>query len=161
MVYEQYRKTAVDMIMAGVRAADPTEAVTRNVRVDGDTITICDRTFSRTELDRILVFSVGKAATPMASAFESVASVSPNGSSNSDRATARRSIVGSREIMVSFLRCPAIVEVDPLPAGWKDLARASGRGRCIHPSLRRPGRRAHGACQRLARATHKEPSCKH
>src|SRR5262245_38996221 len=65
------------MIMAGVRAADPTEAVTRNVRVQGDTLTICDLEFSRKALDRILVFSVGKASTPMAAAFEGV--IEPDG----------------------------------------------------------------------------------
>jgi glycerate 2-kinase len=65
------------MIMAGVRAADPTEAVKRSVTVVGDTLTICDLEFSRSKLDRILLFSVGKASTPMASAFESV--VTPDG----------------------------------------------------------------------------------
>lgn len=72
MDYEQYRKTAVEMIMAGVRAADPTEAVKRNVRVDGDRLDICDLTFSRAAFDRVLLFSIGKASTPMASAFEQV-----------------------------------------------------------------------------------------
>jgi len=70
--YEKYRKTATEMIMAGVRAADPTEAVKRNVTLDGDTLKICDLTFSRKALDRILLFSVGKVATPMASAFENI-----------------------------------------------------------------------------------------
>lgn len=72
MDYAQYRKTAADMILAGVRAADPTEAVKRNVTLEGDTLRICDLTFSRKALDRILLFSVGKASTRMASAFESV-----------------------------------------------------------------------------------------
>jgi hydroxypyruvate reductase len=72
LVYEQYRQTAIDMIMAGVKAADPTEAVTRNVRVEGDRLEICDLTFSRAAFDRVLLFSVGKASTAMASAFESV-----------------------------------------------------------------------------------------
>ena len=72
MVYEQYRKTAIDMIMAGVKAADPTEAVTRSVRVDGDRLEICDLTFSRAAFTRVLLFSVGKASTAMASAFEQV-----------------------------------------------------------------------------------------
>ncbi len=72
MDYEQYRKTANDMIMAGVKAADPTEAVTRNVRVDGDRLEICDLTLSRAAFNRVLLFSIGKASTPMASAFEQV-----------------------------------------------------------------------------------------
>lgn len=72
MDYEQYRKTATEMILAGVKAADPTNAVKRNVTLEGDTLRICNLTFSRKALDRILLFSVGKVATPMASAFESV-----------------------------------------------------------------------------------------
>jgi hydroxypyruvate reductase len=60
------------MIMAGVKAADPTEAVTRSVRVDGDRLEICDLTFSRAAFDRVLLFSIGKASTAMASAFERV-----------------------------------------------------------------------------------------
>ena len=75
--YQRYRKTAVDMIMAGVKAADPTEAVTRNVTLQGDVLRICDQEFSRAALDRILLFSVGKAATRMASAFEKI--VKPDG----------------------------------------------------------------------------------
>ena len=72
MVYDEYRKTAVEMILAGVRAADPTEAVTRNVTLAGDALSICDLRFSRSQFDRILLFSVGKASVPMARAFESV-----------------------------------------------------------------------------------------
>lgn len=72
MDYEKYRKTASEMILAGVKAADPTEAVKRNVTLEGDTLKICDLTFSRKSLDRILLFSVGKVATPMASAFENI-----------------------------------------------------------------------------------------
>jgi len=72
VTYDSYRNVALDMIMAGVKAADPTEVIKRNVKVTGDTFTICDQTFSRKALDRILLFSVGKASTTMASAFESV-----------------------------------------------------------------------------------------
>ena len=72
MVYDEYRKTASEMIMAGVKAADPTEAVRRNVTLAGDALTICDLRFVRSEFDRILLFSVGKASVPMARAFESV-----------------------------------------------------------------------------------------
>ena len=44
----------------------------------------------------------------VASAFASVASLRPKGSSSSERAMARRSIVGSREIMVGA----ALAEVE-------------------------------------------------
>lgn len=77
MEYEQYRKTAFEMIIAGVRAADPTAAVKRNVTVEGDTLRICDLKFSRKSFDRVLLFSVGKASAAMASAFENI--VKPDG----------------------------------------------------------------------------------
>lgn len=72
MTHAQFRKTAIDMILAGVKAADPTEAVTRSVRVDGDRLEICDLAFSRAALDRVILFSVGKASLAMAGAFEQV-----------------------------------------------------------------------------------------
>ena len=72
MVYDEYRKTAIEMIMAGVKAADPTEAVARNVTLVGDALTICDVKFSRKQFDRVLLFSVGKASVPMARAFERI-----------------------------------------------------------------------------------------
>lgn len=65
------------MIVAGVKAADPTEAVTRSVSVEGGTLKICDLEFRRADIDRILLFSVGKASTPMAAAFERV--IRPDG----------------------------------------------------------------------------------
>jgi glycerate 2-kinase len=98
LVYEQYRKTAIDMIMAGVSAADPTEAVKRSVRLAGDTLTICDVEFSRAELDRILLFSVGKASTAMASAFESV--LTPDGGLAITKLGAEIGAVGLKSIPI-------------------------------------------------------------
>jgi len=98
LIYEQYRKTAVEMIMAGVRAADPTEAVKRNVKLTGGTLTICDVEFSRASLDRVLLFSVGKASTPMASAFESV--LTPDGGLAITKLGAEIDAVGLKSIPI-------------------------------------------------------------
>lgn len=72
MVYERYRKIAKEMIMAGVKAADPTEAVKDSVKLTGKTLTVCGDTFDLTEYDKILAFGIGKAAAPMARALEEV-----------------------------------------------------------------------------------------
>lgn len=72
MLYEKYRKIAKEMIHAAVKAADPTEAIKRNVSVDGDTLRICDLELKLSEFDRVLLFGIGKASTPMARAFEEI-----------------------------------------------------------------------------------------
>jgi len=72
MVYERYREIAKQMIMAGVRAADPTQAVLDSVRLDGKTLTVRGDTFNLDDYDRILMFGIGKAAAPMARALEQI-----------------------------------------------------------------------------------------
>lgn len=68
----EYRKIAHEMIMAGVNVADPRQSIKDNVKVDGDTLTVRDDTFSLKEYDRVLLFGVGKASTPMCQAFEEI-----------------------------------------------------------------------------------------
>lgn len=72
LVYERYRKIAEEMIMAGVKASDPTEAIRHNVSVDGDILRVVDQEFNLKEIDRVLLFGIGKASTPMAYAFEQI-----------------------------------------------------------------------------------------
>jgi glycerate 2-kinase len=72
LLYERYRKIAKEMIAAAVKAADPTEAIKRNVSVDGDTLRICDLELKLSEFDRVLLFGIGKASTTMARAFEEI-----------------------------------------------------------------------------------------
>ena len=72
MVYDKYRDVAKNMILAGVKAADPTQAVLENVKVAGDTLTVCGDTYSLADYDRVLLFGIGKAAAPMAAALEQV-----------------------------------------------------------------------------------------
>jgi glycerate 2-kinase len=65
------------MIMAAVKSSDPTEAVKKNVKLDGDTLTVVDKQFNLKEFDRVLLFGIGKASTPMARAFEEI--LTPDG----------------------------------------------------------------------------------
>ena len=67
-----YRKLAHEMIMAGVNAADPRQSIKESVKVDGDTLTVRGDTFSLKDFDRVLLFGVGKASTPMCQAFEDI-----------------------------------------------------------------------------------------
>ncbi|MBU1213252.1 MAG: DUF4147 domain-containing protein [Alphaproteobacteria bacterium] len=67
-----YRKLAHEMIMAGVNVADPRQSIKDSVKVDGDMLTIRGDTFSLKDYDKVLLFGVGKASTPMCQAFEDI-----------------------------------------------------------------------------------------
>lgn len=67
-----YRKIAHEMIMAGVNVADPRQSIQDSVTLDGDTLTVRGDVFCLKDYDRVLLFGVGKAATPMCQAFEGI-----------------------------------------------------------------------------------------
>lgn len=67
-----YRKLANEMIMAGVNVADPRQSIKDSVKVDGDTLTVRGDKFSLKDYDKVLLFGVGKASTPMCQAFEDI-----------------------------------------------------------------------------------------
>ena len=67
MVYERYREIAKEMIMAGVKAADPTQAVMDSVKLDGKTLTARRHLQSR-DYDKIPVFA-SESCAPMARAL--------------------------------------------------------------------------------------------
>ena len=69
---KKFRELAKEMILAGVNAADPRQSIKDSVLVEGDILTVRGDTFSLKEYDRILLFGVGKAATPMCQAFEDI-----------------------------------------------------------------------------------------
>jgi len=60
------------MILAGVNAADPRQSIKDSVRVEGDTLNVRGDAFSLADYDRVLLFGIGKAATPMCQAFEEI-----------------------------------------------------------------------------------------
>ncbi|MGB0743906.1 MAG: glycerate kinase type-2 family protein [Opitutales bacterium] len=67
-----YRKLAHEMIMAGVNVADPRQSIQDNVILEGDALTVRGDVFSLKDYDSVLLFGVGKAATPMCQAFEKI-----------------------------------------------------------------------------------------
>ncbi len=60
------------MIMAGVNAADPTRAVLDSVKLSGQTLQVLEQEFDLNNYDRILLFGIGKAASPMGYALEQI-----------------------------------------------------------------------------------------
>jgi len=77
MNYELYRKIAKEMIMAGVKAADPTEAIRNSIKRTGNILTIRGDKYNLENYDRILFFGIGKAVAPMAHALEEI--ITPDG----------------------------------------------------------------------------------
>ena len=67
-----FRELAREMIAAGVSVADPRQSIKDSVKVDGDTLTVRGDTFSLNDYDRVFLFGVGKASTPMCQAFEDI-----------------------------------------------------------------------------------------
>lgn len=68
----RYRKLAHEMIMAGVNVADPRQSIKDSVRVEGGTLNVRGDEFALSDYDRVLLFGVGKASTPMCQAFEEI-----------------------------------------------------------------------------------------
>lgn len=61
------------MIMAGVEAADPRQAISNSLRIIDGVLEIEKRDrFPLKDYDRILLFGIGKAARPMCQAFEAI-----------------------------------------------------------------------------------------
>lgn len=58
--------------MAGVNVADPRQSIQDNVILEGDALTVRGDVFSLKDYDSVLLFGVGKAATPMCQAFEKI-----------------------------------------------------------------------------------------
>ncbi len=75
---DRFRKLAHEMILAGVTAADPRESIKSNLIVTDGILEVqgADR-FHLDEYDRVLLFGVGKAASPMCQAFEGI--IKPDG----------------------------------------------------------------------------------
>lgn len=75
---DKFRTLALEMIMAGVTVADPREAIRRNLVVKDGVLEVQGKDrFFLNDYDRILLFGVGKVATPMCQAFEGI--IRPDG----------------------------------------------------------------------------------
>jgi len=64
------RRHAVEIFRAGLKAADPVEAVLRHVRFEGDVLAAGKRRFDLSRFRRIFVIGAGKASASMALALE-------------------------------------------------------------------------------------------
>ncbi|MBN2515068.1 MAG: glycerate kinase [Deltaproteobacteria bacterium] len=65
------RRDAREIFNAGLKAADPNQAVNRSVKVDAQgVLTVNDRAYELEHYNRILVVGAGKASAPMAAALE-------------------------------------------------------------------------------------------
>ncbi len=66
----ELRRVALDVVAAGLRAADPGAAVDRTVEVDGSLLRVAGRTFDLDAAGSIVVLGAGKASLPIAAALE-------------------------------------------------------------------------------------------
>jgi glycerate 2-kinase len=65
------KRDASEIFNAGLKAADPYQAIRRSVNIDEQGIlTVDDRTYDLNRYDRIFVIGAGKASSPMAEALE-------------------------------------------------------------------------------------------
>jgi len=68
----RFRTLALEMIHAGVRVADPRQSIKDSVRVEKRTLHVRGQTFDLNSFDRVLLFGIGKASTPMCQAMEQI-----------------------------------------------------------------------------------------
>ncbi len=69
---KKLRRIALEMIHAGVEAADPERSVRDLVKLENGILHIADKEFILSEYEEILLFGIGKASVPMASAFDTL-----------------------------------------------------------------------------------------
>lgn len=63
------REIAIEMLMAGVKGADPEKLVQASISIEENTLKIKDESFDLDAYDKILLFGIGKSAVPMAKPF--------------------------------------------------------------------------------------------
>lgn len=68
----QMRKDAFDIFGAGVQAVEPTEAVRRCCRREGDQLHVHEKVYDLGQFEHIYVIGAGKAGGPMAKAMEEI-----------------------------------------------------------------------------------------
>ncbi len=76
MAQSSITKDALAIWKAGVAAVDSRAAVARSVRLENDLLHVAGQTFSRHDIDRVIVVGAGKASGWMAAGFEDAISAS-------------------------------------------------------------------------------------
>ncbi|MCK5806761.1 MAG: DUF4147 domain-containing protein, partial [Lentisphaeria bacterium] len=69
---KKFREIAREIILAGVGAADPRQSIKDRVFKRGEVLSVCGDSYPLGEYDRVYLFGIGKAATPMCQAFEDI-----------------------------------------------------------------------------------------
>lgn len=69
---KDFRSLALEMIDAGVKIADPRESIKDSVSLDGRELSVRGEVFNLNEYDKVLLFGIGKASTPMCQAMEEI-----------------------------------------------------------------------------------------
>ncbi len=72
MDLKNMKKLALEMIRAGINAANPELLVINSIRTEKDILYIKDRAYHLKEYDNIFLFGIGKASVPMASALSGI-----------------------------------------------------------------------------------------
>jgi hydroxypyruvate reductase len=68
----QIRQDAIEIFNAGLKPVNPATAVRRFVRLEGDLLSIADKTYSMTDFENVIVIGFGKASAAMAQTLEAV-----------------------------------------------------------------------------------------
>lgn len=63
------REIAIEMLMAGVKGADPEKLVEDSISIEDNVLKVKDETFELDSYDKILLFGIGKSSVPMAKPF--------------------------------------------------------------------------------------------
>ncbi|MDK2782051.1 MAG: glycerate 2-kinase [Archaeoglobi archaeon] len=66
------RRIAIELIEAGINAANPYRAVRRSVSIEDEILKICDSEIDLREYRNIYVLGAGKASLPLAKALEEI-----------------------------------------------------------------------------------------
>jgi glycerate 2-kinase len=66
------RRNLLEIIQAGVRAGDPGTGTRRQIRLEGDVLTVGGQIFSLRKIDRIFVVGAGKGSFPIAEVLEEI-----------------------------------------------------------------------------------------
>jgi hydroxypyruvate reductase len=69
---KRLRQDAIEIFSAGLQPVNPATAVRRFVRLEGDLLSIADKTYSLTDFENVIVIGFGKASAAMAQTLEAV-----------------------------------------------------------------------------------------
>ncbi len=66
---KKFRDIAREMILAGVKVADPRQSIKDSVSESGGVLSVCGDRYELKEYERVYLFGIAKAAKPMSQPF--------------------------------------------------------------------------------------------